>query len=96
VLVCGTIYDPSELLGVSTAGPGIGQSVTSGIRADPRGFMGVCGLGGSGIRCMVHVAPKWSHGMTYDDTRHTDVAKRGVSWIGVDRRGHRSSKGGGL
>jgi hypothetical protein len=38
----GTIYDPSELPGVSTAGPGIGRGVTSGIRADPRGFTGVC------------------------------------------------------
>jgi hypothetical protein len=27
------------------------------------------------------------------DTRHIDVAKRGGSWIGVDRRGRRSSKG---
>jgi hypothetical protein len=33
------------------------------------------------------------HGMAYDDTRHTDVAKRGGSWIRVDRRGRRSSKG---
>jgi hypothetical protein len=41
----GTIYDPRELPGVSIAGPGIGQGVTSGIRADPGGFMGVCGLG---------------------------------------------------
>jgi hypothetical protein len=41
----GTIYDPSELPGVSTAGLGIGQGVTSGIRADSRSFMGVCGLG---------------------------------------------------
>jgi hypothetical protein len=39
-----TIYDPTELPGVSTADPGIGRGVTSGIRADPRGFMGVCGL----------------------------------------------------
>jgi hypothetical protein len=31
--------------------------------------------------------------MTYDDTRHTDVAKSGYSWLGVDRRGCRSSKG---
>jgi hypothetical protein len=31
--------------------------------------------------------------MAYDDTRHTDVAKRGCSWLGVDRRGRRSSKG---
>jgi hypothetical protein len=92
----GTIYDPRELSGVSTAGPGIGRGVTSGIRTDPRGFTSVCGLGGSGIWCMAHVGLEWSHGMTYDNTRHTDVAKRGGFWIGVDRRGRRSSKGGGL
>jgi hypothetical protein len=28
---------------------------------------------------MTHVGPEWSHGMTYDDTRHIDVAKRGGS-----------------
>jgi hypothetical protein len=89
----GTIYDPRELPGVSTAGPGIGWGVTSGITADPQGFTGVCGLGGSGIWCMAYVGPEWSHGMAYDDTRHIDVAKRGGSWIGVDRRGCRSSKG---
>jgi hypothetical protein len=91
-----TIYDPRELPGVSTAGPGIGQGVTSGIKADPRGFTGMCGLGGPSIWRMVHVGPKWSHGMAYDDTRRTDMAKRGGSSIGVDRRGRRSSKGGGL
>jgi hypothetical protein len=37
----GTIYDPSKLSIVSTTGPGIGRGVTSGIRADFRGFMGV-------------------------------------------------------
>jgi hypothetical protein len=41
----GTIYDPIELLGVSIASPMIGRGVTSGIRADPRGFTGMCGLG---------------------------------------------------
>ena len=81
----GTIYDSRELTGVSIADLGIVRGVTSGIRADPRGFMGVCGLGGSGIWRMAHVGPEWSHGMAYDDTRHTDVAKRGGSWIGVDR-----------
>jgi hypothetical protein len=40
-----TIYDSRELSGVSTAGPEIGRGVTSGIKADPRGFTGVCGLG---------------------------------------------------
>jgi hypothetical protein len=89
----GTIYDPRELSGVSTTGTGIGRGVTSGIRTDPRGFTCVCGLGGSGIWRMAHVGPEWSHGMAYDDTRHTEVAKRGGSWIGVDRRGCRSSKG---
>jgi hypothetical protein len=36
---------------------------------------------------------EWSHGMAYDDTRHIDIAKRGGCWIGVNRRGCRSSKG---
>jgi hypothetical protein len=49
-----------------------------------------------GYGYMAHVGPEWSHAMAYDDTRHTDVAKRAGSWIGVDRRGRRSSKGGGL
>jgi hypothetical protein len=89
----GTIYGPRELPGVSTVGPGIGWGVTSGIRADPYGFMGVCGLGGSRIWHMAHVGPKWSHGMAYGDTRQTNVAKRGGSWIGLNRRGCRSSKG---
>jgi hypothetical protein len=56
----------------------------------------VHGLGGSGIWRMVLMSLEWSHGMTYDDTRHTDVAKRGGSWIGVDRQGRQSSKGSGL
>jgi hypothetical protein len=89
----GTIYDPRELPGVCTVGLGIGRGVTSVIRTDPRGFTGVCGLGGSGIWRMVHVGPEWAHDMAYDDTRHTDMAKRGGFWIRVDRRGRRSSKG---
>jgi hypothetical protein len=89
----GTIYDSSELPGVSTAGPGIGRGVTSGIKVDPRGFTGVCGLGSSGIWRMAHVGPEWSNGMAYDDTRHTDMAKLGCFWIGIDQRGRRSSKG---
>jgi hypothetical protein len=35
---------------------------------------------------MVHVGLEWSDGVVYDDTRHTDVTKRGGSWIGVNRR----------
>jgi hypothetical protein len=45
---------------------------------------------------MAHVGPEWSHDMAFYDTGHTDVTKRGGSWIGVDQRGRRSSKGGGL
>jgi hypothetical protein len=41
----GTIYDLRELLGVSTAGLGIERGLASGIRSNPRGFTGVCGLG---------------------------------------------------
>jgi hypothetical protein len=93
VLSVGTIYDTIELPGVSTAGPGIGRCVTSDIRTDPRGFTGMCGLGGLDIWRMTHVGPEWSHGKAYDDTRHIDVAKRGGSWIEVDRRGCRFSKG---
>jgi hypothetical protein len=29
------------------------------------------------------VGSEWSHGMTYDDTRHTDVAKRGGPDLGL-------------
>jgi hypothetical protein len=75
----GSIYDSRNLPGVSITGPGIGWGVTSGIRADPRGFTGVCGLEGSGIWRKAQVGLEWSHDMAYDATRHTDVAKRGGS-----------------
>jgi hypothetical protein len=42
---------------------------------------------------MAHVGPEWSHDMACDDTRHTNVDKRGGSWLGVDRRGRRSPMG---
>jgi hypothetical protein len=45
---------------------------------------------------MEYVGLEWSHGMAYDDTKHIGVAKKGGFWLGVDRRGRRSSKGGGL
>jgi hypothetical protein len=31
--------------------------------------------------------------LTYGDIRNIDVAKSGGSWLGVDRRGRRSSRG---
>jgi hypothetical protein len=41
----GTIYDPRELPGVSTAGPGIGRGVTSFVCQKERQYMEVlCGL----------------------------------------------------
>jgi hypothetical protein len=56
-------------------------------------FHGRVWVRGSGIWPMAHVSPKWSNGMAYDDTRDTDVANRGGSWIGVDRRERRSLRG---
>jgi hypothetical protein len=88
----GTIYDPRELSGVSTASPGL-DGVLQVYQNRPSRFHGHVWVRGSGIWRMAHVGKEWSHGMAYDDTRHTDVAKRGRSWIRVDRRGHRSSKG---
>jgi hypothetical protein len=67
------------MLGVSTAGLGIGRGVTSGIRAGPLRFHGCVWDRGSSIWRMTHVGLEWSHGMAYDDTRHTDVAERGGS-----------------
>jgi hypothetical protein len=43
---------------------------------------------------MAHVDLEWSHAIVYDNTRHRDMAKRERSWLGVDRRGRRSSKMG--
>jgi hypothetical protein len=65
----GTIYDPIELPGVSTAGQGIGRGVTSGIRADPRSFTGVCGLGVSGIWRMWAQSGHMAWHMTTLDTQ---------------------------
>jgi hypothetical protein len=58
---------------------GSGGGVTSGIEANPCGFHGRVCVRGSGIWRLVHVGPKWPHGMAYDDTRHIDVDKRGGS-----------------
>jgi hypothetical protein len=38
---------------------------------------------GLGIRYMAYVCLELSHGMTYDDTGHTGMAKRGGSWLGL-------------
>jgi hypothetical protein len=32
---------------------------------------------------MAHVGLEWSHGMSYDDIRHTNVAKREVPVLGL-------------
>jgi hypothetical protein len=74
----GTIYDPKELLGVSTTDPGLD------------GVLGVQVYGA--WRMWVQSC----HMTWHDDTRHTDVVKRGGSWLRVDRRGRRSSKEGGF
>jgi hypothetical protein len=45
----------------------------------PSRFLGRVWVRGSGICRMAYVGPEWSHDMAYDDTRHTDIAKRGDS-----------------
>jgi hypothetical protein len=87
----GMIYDPRGLPGVSITGPGIGQDVTNGIKADPHGFTGV---GGFRIYGAWHMWAQSGHMTWHMTTLDTDMAKREGSWIGVDRRRHRSSKGG--
>jgi hypothetical protein len=68
------------------------RGVTNGIRADPRGFTVVYGLG---VRAYGACGPgvvTW-HMMTLD----TQTWPRGRgSWLGIDQRGRQSSKGGGL
>jgi hypothetical protein len=32
---------------------------------------------------MAHVGPEWSHGMAYDDTKHTDWLKGEVPRLGL-------------
>jgi hypothetical protein len=68
------------------------RGVTNGIKADPRGFTSVCGLGvwAYGTWHMWATVVTWH---AYDDTRRTDVVNRGDSSIGVDQRGRQSSKG---
>jgi hypothetical protein len=58
----GTIYDPRELPEVSSTGPGLDRGVTSGIRADPYGFTGVCGLGVRVYGACGHEVVTW-HGI---------------------------------
>jgi hypothetical protein len=89
------IYDPRRMLGVSTAGPRV-DGVYKWYQSRPSHFHGRVWVRGSGIWRMTHVSPDWSHGVEYDHTRHIYVAKWEGSWLGVDRRGRRSSNGGGL
>jgi hypothetical protein len=90
----GTIYDPRELPEVSTAAPGIGRDVTSGIRADPRGFTGVCGLGGSGIWRMWAQSGHMAWHMT---TLDTQTWLRGeVPELGLTNEDVGILRGGGL
>jgi hypothetical protein len=39
--------------------------ITNGIRADSRGFTGVCGRNYAGMVCMAGVSPEWSHNMAH-------------------------------
>jgi hypothetical protein len=50
----------------------------------PSWFHGRVWARGSIIWRMAHMGLEWSHGMAYDYTRHTDMTKRGGSWLRVD------------
>jgi hypothetical protein len=80
----GMIYDPRGLRGVSNIGPGVDGVLQMASERTSR-FHGRVWARGLGTWHMTHVSPEWSHGMAYDGTRHTDVAKRGGSWLGDDR-----------
>jgi hypothetical protein len=49
----------------------------------PSKFHGRVWVRGLGIWCIAHVGPVWSHGMTYDNTRHTDLAKGEIPGLGL-------------
>lgn len=85
------IYGLRELSGVSI----VGSRVNGALQMVLEPTLAVswsCGARGSAIWCMALVGLEWSHGMTYDDTRHTYMTKRGGYWLGVDRRRRRFSK----
>ena len=88
------VYILEKLPDVS--GPGLGEArhyrmvskltlVVSRVRVSQLRRHGAYGWCGSGVVTQ--------HG-TCAGTGHTDVAKRGRSWLGIDRRGRRSLKGG--
>jgi hypothetical protein len=73
---CGAVYDPRGLLGViSTVSPGL-VGVLQMVSEPTLIVSRTCRWAkGSSIWCMTHVGLEWSHGMTYDDTRHTNMVK---------------------
>jgi hypothetical protein len=88
-----TIYDPRELPEVSTVGPGIVWSVTSGIRADPRGFMDVCGLGGQ-VYGAWYMWARSGHMAWHMTTLYTQTWLRGeVTGLGLTDKDVGLSKG---
>jgi hypothetical protein len=64
-----------------------------GIRADPRGYMGVCGSRDRACGAW-HVWPVVAHSMAHVPSVDAwTCAKRGSFLLGVDRQGRRSSEG---
>jgi hypothetical protein len=66
----GTIYDARELQGISTCRSRDWTGCYKWYQSQPSWFHGRVWVRGSGICCMAHVGPEWSHDMAYDDTRH--------------------------
>ena len=68
---------PIKLPGVTPPGPRSGRGVTSGIRADPCDYTGVCGSVAGHVE---HGAcgPEWTRHGTCADTGRTDVCQEGT------------------
>jgi hypothetical protein len=89
----GTIYDPRELTEVSTTRLGV-EVVLQMVSEPTLAVSQVCVGLGFGIYDAWRMWARSGHmALAYDDIRHTDVARRGGSWIKVDRRVRWPSKG---
>jgi hypothetical protein len=83
MLVCGDDIWSSRASRSKYRRSGSGQGVINGIIADPRVFMGMCGLVGLAIWRMEHLAQS-GHMSWHMKTLDTHAKRRG-SCLGVDR-----------
>ena len=94
--LCGSVravYVLEKAARCKRARPCRGGTLQNGIRADSRGFIGVCRSCAGMVR-MARVVLEWSHSMAHALALDTRMWPRGdVPGLGFDRRGRRSLKG---